>query len=186
MPTLFNQQHFQSMSSERMTGCMDQVAGIRLFEYSDGKMRSMRAADVWTGSGFRFTVFLDRGMDIGPAEFGGMPLRLDFTPAQATPSFYEPVGGGFVHTFGGGLVVTCGLTHFGPPSRKRMSSFRSMAGSLIFQPNRSLSAVLGGRCLPPARSKGRCIRRSFSVRICSYPAASPLTWAPPRFKSQTG
>ena len=121
MPTLFNQQ-FSIDELKRMTGCMDQVAGIRLFEYSDGKMRSMRAADVWTGSGFRFTVFLDRGMDIGPAEFGGMPLAW-IHPAQATPSFYEPVGGGFVHTFGGGLVVTCGLTHFGPAEQEENEFF---------------------------------------------------------------
>ena len=116
MPKLFNQQ-YSIDDLKRMNGCMEQVAGVRLCEYADGKMRSMRAADVWTGSGLRFTVLLDRGMDIGPAEFAGMPLAW-IHPAMSTPYFYEPVGGGFVHTFGGGLVVTCGLTHFGPPEQE--------------------------------------------------------------------
>ncbi len=112
MPTLFN--HVYSVEElKQMTGSLAQIAGIRLFEYADGRMRGMRAADVWTGSGLRFTVLLDRGMDIGPAEFCGRPLAW-VHPAMATPAFYEPVGGGFGRTFGGGLLVTCGMTHFGP------------------------------------------------------------------------
>jgi hypothetical protein len=116
MPALFNHK-YSADELKNMTGSISQIAGIRLFEYSDGRMRGMRAADVWTGSGFRFTVLLDRGMDIGPAEFCGTPLAW-IHPAQATPAFYEPVGGGFGRTFGGGLVVTCGLTHFGPAEQE--------------------------------------------------------------------
>ena len=112
MPTLYNKS-FSIDELQRMTGSMDQLAGIRLVEYSSGRMHGMRAADVWTGSGLRFTVLLDRGMDIGPAEFAGKPLAW-LHPAMATPTFYEPVGGGFGRTFGGGLLVTCGLNHFGP------------------------------------------------------------------------
>jgi galactose mutarotase-like enzyme len=112
MPTLFNQP-FTIDELQRMTGCMDQLAGIRLVEYADGRRRGMRAADVWTGSGLRFTILFDRGMDIGPAEFAGKPLAW-MHPALATPAFYEPVGGGFGRTFGGGLLVTCGMNHFGP------------------------------------------------------------------------
>ena len=116
MPTLFNQSYTID-ELKRLTGGMDQLAGIRLVDYADGRMRGMRAADVWTGSGFRFTVLLDRGMDIGPADFAGKPLAWMY-PALAAPTFYEPVGGGFGHTFGGGLVVTCGLTHFGPAEQE--------------------------------------------------------------------
>lgn len=116
MATLFNR-HYSIDELHRMTGSMDQLAGIRLIEYSDGKMRGMRAADVWTGSGFRFTVLLDRGMDIGPAEFQGRPLAW-MHPALATPIYYESMGGGFSHSFGGGLMVTCGMTHFGPSEQE--------------------------------------------------------------------
>lgn len=112
MPTLFGHDYsFDEL--KHMTGTISQIAGIRLFEYSDGRMRGVRAADVWTGSGFRFTVLLDRGMDLGPADFAGTPLAW-IHPAMAAPTFYEPEVGGFLRTFGGGLMVTCGLNHFGP------------------------------------------------------------------------
>lgn len=116
MPTLFNKPYTPA-ELQLMTGCMDQLAGIRLFEYSDGKMRGMRAAEVWTGSGLRFTVLFDRGMDIGPADFCGTPLAWTY-PTLSIPAYYEPVGGGFGRTFGGGLVVTCGMNHFGPAEQE--------------------------------------------------------------------
>jgi galactose mutarotase-like enzyme len=95
-------------------GSEAQVAGIRLVELADGRARGMRAADVYTGSGFRFLVLLDRGLDIGPADDRGRPLAWCH-PALGSPALHEPRGMGWLRTFGGGLVTTCGLTHFGPP-----------------------------------------------------------------------
>jgi hypothetical protein len=99
-----------------MTGSLAQVAGIRLGELTDGKARGMRVADVYTGSGLRFTVLLDRAMDIGAAEFAGRPLAWTH-PALGGPDLFEPAGFGWARTFGGGLVTTCGLTHFGQPEQ---------------------------------------------------------------------
>jgi hypothetical protein len=96
------------------TSTLDQLAGIRLVEYTEGKARGMRAAEVWTGSGFNFTVWIDRAMDIGPAEYKGCPLAW-LHPALGAPAFYEPEMRGWNRTFGGGLVTTGGLSHFGQP-----------------------------------------------------------------------
>jgi len=74
----------------------------------------MRAAEVFTGSGFRFQVLVDRGLDLGCAEHAGRPLAW-VHPALGSPSLREPHGIGWLRTFGGGLVSTCGLDHFGPP-----------------------------------------------------------------------
>ena len=115
MPLLFNR-HFTPDDLRRLTGTMDQLAGVRLVEYADGKARGLCAAEVWTGSGFRFTVWLDRGMDIGPAEFAGKPLAW-LHPALGTPGQFEPEQSGWVRTFGGGLMTTCGLTFFGQPEQ---------------------------------------------------------------------
>ena len=115
MPTLFNR-NFTSDELRRMTGTLDQLAGVRLVEYADGKARGLRAAEVWTGSGLRFTIWLDRGLDIGPAEFAGKPLAW-LHPALGTPGQFEPEKFGWVRTFGGGLVTTCGLTFFGQPEQ---------------------------------------------------------------------
>ena len=98
----------------RLVGHESQIAGIRLVEIADGRARGVRAAEVWTGSGFRFTVLLDRGMDLGAAEHAGRSLAL-VLPALGAPALHEPAGIGWLRTFGGGLMTTCGLTHYGPP-----------------------------------------------------------------------
>ncbi len=113
MPTIYNQNYSRDQL-HRLTSAMGQIAGIRLVEYADGKARGLRAADVWTGTGFRFTVWLDRAMDIGPAEHAGRPLAW-LHPALGTGNQYDPHGAGWIRTFGGGLMTTCGLDFFGAP-----------------------------------------------------------------------
>jgi galactose mutarotase-like enzyme len=115
MPQLFGRS-YDKQTLRRLVGSESQLAGIRLAEISDGRLRGVRLAEVWTGSGFRFTVLLDRGLDIGGAEHAGRPLAW-LHPAFGSPALHEPRGIGWLRTFGGGLVTTCGLTHFGPPDQ---------------------------------------------------------------------
>ncbi len=105
---------FEPADLRRLVGSEAQLAGIRLVELADGRTRGMRAAEVYTGSGFRFQVLIDRGLDIGPADEAGRPLAW-IHPALGSPALHEPRGIGWLRTFGGGLVTTCGLTHYGPP-----------------------------------------------------------------------
>jgi len=121
MPHLFNRDYTPD-ELRRLAGSVDQLAGIRLYELSSGKARGLRAADVWTGSGLRFTIWLDRALDIGPAEFAGRPLAW-VHPALGTPAQFEPEQIGWLRTFGGGLVTTCGLTHFGQPEQDGAEAF---------------------------------------------------------------
>ncbi|ACZ43127.1 conserved hypothetical protein [Thermobaculum terrenum ATCC BAA-798] len=113
MTQLYGKQYSKD-ELERMTGYMFQLAGIQLGELTDGRARGMRVATVRTGSGFEFQVLLDRAMDIWLAEHAGRPLAW-LHPALGGPALYEPRGDGWARTFGGGLVTTCGLTHFGHP-----------------------------------------------------------------------
>lgn len=113
MPLLFGTE-YSSEELRRLTGTMKQLAGVRLLEVADGKPRGMRVADVYTGSGLRFQVLLDRAMDIGATDFEGRALAW-LHPALGGPEQYEPQGSGWSRTFGGGLVTTCGLTFFGQP-----------------------------------------------------------------------
>ncbi|MCD6291632.1 MAG: aldose 1-epimerase family protein [Anaerolineae bacterium] len=108
----------RSLSREELlqrVGDMRQVAGVRLAELADGPERGVRVADVHTGSGFSFTVLLDRGMDIGSATYNGRALAWQAQPGEPAPTFYEPEGLGWLRTFHGGLVATCGLTQVGAP-----------------------------------------------------------------------
>ena len=99
----------------RRVGDMSQVAGARIHELADGPARGVRAIDVYTGSGLRFTVVPDRGLDIASAEHDGRSLCWRSGAMEAHPGMYQPEGVEWLYSFYGGLVVTCGLSHYGPP-----------------------------------------------------------------------
>ena len=101
---------------ERYVGDISQVAGIKLYEFTDGKARGTRAVDFKTGSGFNFTVLLDRCMDISAADYRGRSLCWRSSTKEVSPSFYQPEGLGWLYGFFAGLLTTCGLTHTGAPS----------------------------------------------------------------------
>ena len=96
-------------------GHMSQVAGATSVEFSDGRAKGMRGIEVKTGSGFRFTVLPDRGMDIVYAEYAGKPMDWICRNGLIGPQYFENGGFGFHRTFSGGLVTTCGLTQVGAP-----------------------------------------------------------------------
>jgi hypothetical protein len=97
-------------------GDLSQVAGIKLGQWSDGSERGLRVAEVQSGSGLSFTVLLDRGMDLGPASYKGMPLAWLSPTGFGHPMYYDPQAINWLRTFGGGLLTGCGLTSAGAPS----------------------------------------------------------------------
>ncbi len=97
-------------------GDIGQVAGVRVGELGDGFERGVRFAEFRTGSGFEFTVLIDRGMDIGPASFRGAAIAWRSPVPAAAPAFFEPEGLGWLRGFHGGLTDTCGLTYYGAPN----------------------------------------------------------------------
>lgn len=100
---------------EGFTGDLRQIADIRFATLDDGQERGVRVAEVRTGSGFDFTVLLDRAMDIGTATYNGIPLAWQSGTGAVHPSRYEPESRGWLRTFHGGLLALCGLTHAGAP-----------------------------------------------------------------------
>jgi uncharacterized protein DUF4432 len=100
---------------EQRVGDLLQIAGVRLVELGDGKERGVRAAEVRTGTGFQFTVLIDRGLDISQAEWCGRAMNWRSMTEDAHPAYLEPEGLSWVRTFYGGLVVTCGLNWAGAP-----------------------------------------------------------------------
>lgn len=122
MTILFNREWSKSELLSRV-GQMDQLAGIRLLEAEDGKARGCRMLDVWTGAGLRFQVNAERAMDISGCEFKGLPLAWRSPAGDVHPSFYEPHGLGWLRSFSGGLLATCGLEQFGSPSQEDGAEF---------------------------------------------------------------
>jgi len=97
-------------------GRMEQLAGIRAVEHVDGRARGTRGFEVWTGSGLTFHVLADRALDISTCSLNGKALGWLSPGDEAHPAFFEPHGLGWLRNWGGGLLSTCGLDHFGSPS----------------------------------------------------------------------
>ena len=122
MVKLFNQEWSKADLLSRV-GQMDQLAGIRLVEAGEGKARGSRLLDVWTGTGLRFQVNADRALDISNCEFQGLPLAWRSPTGDVHPGYYEPQGLGWLRSFAGGLLATCGLDQFGTPSQEDGAEF---------------------------------------------------------------
>jgi len=105
-----------SAAALQRVGVLAQVARVDSFVETDGPARGTRRLRVVNGGGLEFDVHPDRGLDIGAATFDGIPLAWLSSTGIGSPHFYEPQGRGWLRTFGGGLMTTCGLDSFGPPA----------------------------------------------------------------------
>lgn len=96
-------------------GNLRQIAGTRHVVLAEGACAGVRAIDVKTGGGLEYTLLPDRGLDISQASFRGTNLTYLSAQAEVHPSFYSCEREEWLRTFFGGLLTTCGPTHFGPP-----------------------------------------------------------------------
>ncbi len=92
-----------------------QIGGIETSILDNGPGRGTRIAWIDTGSGLRYKVVLDRGMDIVDAFYNGASLAFLTHAGVTAPKPDTTHGIEWLFSFGGGLVTTCGLTHVGPP-----------------------------------------------------------------------
>lgn len=99
----------------RHVGRMEQLASIRRYSIEDGKGRGMRALEVCNGSGFDFTVYPDRGLDIGPARYNGRSLVWLTRNGPVSPAFYDKSSIEWLRSWMGGLLTTCGWLNVGGP-----------------------------------------------------------------------
>ena len=101
----------------RRVGHMDQLAGIRLVAAGEGLAHGCRLLDIWTGTGLRFLVNADRALDISSCDFKGIPLSWHSSVGDVHPTYYEPQDLGWLRSFPGGLLTTCGLDQYGLPAQ---------------------------------------------------------------------
>lgn len=92
-----------------------QLGGIELATLVGGASDGCRVAWVNTGGGLRFKVLIDRCMDIADAFFGDYSLAFLSLRGVTPPNYYAQEDGGWLKSFGGGLLHTCGVDHVGPP-----------------------------------------------------------------------
>lgn len=97
-------------------GDIEQIASIRKHRYVEGPESGMLGILLRTGSGLTAHILPDRGMDIGMADYRGMALAWRSPTGDTSPALYEERGLGWLRSFGGGLVTTCGLSAVGAPT----------------------------------------------------------------------
>ena len=92
-----------------------QLGGIETSVLDNGAGRGVRVAWVNTGTGLRYKLVLDRAMDIADAFFNQHSLAWLSHLGITNPQPLSHNGIDWIKTFGGGMLVTCGLDHIGGP-----------------------------------------------------------------------
>lgn len=104
-------------------GNINQVAGIKAMESTDGTERGNRVYHVWTGSGLSFNIVAEKSLDITSCHYKGIPISWAAPSGEVNPSYFQAEGFGYLRSFQGGLVATCGLDQFGMPCTDEEADF---------------------------------------------------------------
>ena len=109
----------------RRSGQLAAYGGVRLMELADGTERGIRMLEFRTGSGLRFSVVIDRAMDVAEVEWKGASLGWHGPSGLRAPALHEPEGEngfGWARSFTG-FLVTCGLDHILGPEEVDASHY---------------------------------------------------------------
>ncbi len=100
--------------SDPRIGRSQQLARVEEVRLVGGRGDGVRAFEIDNWAGLQLTCIADRALDVARLKWKGVPLCWESQNGVAAPAFYDPHGDGFLKSFFGGLVTTCGLTNFGP------------------------------------------------------------------------
>lgn len=143
--TAMNRQQIESRC-----GQLAQFAGVRLVTLQDGVERGIRMLEFRSGTGLRFTVLIDRAMDIAECEFRGYAVGWHSPAGFRHPGLHEYEGEsglGWMRSFSG-LMITCGLDHI-------LFMHESPADNYVYQPRQKIQHSIHGRVgTIPARLTG--------------------------------
>jgi len=145
-----NGREYTRRELEEHSGALSQFAGVRLVELQDGVERGIRLLEFRTGAGLRFTVLVDRAMDIGDCEYKGQAIGWNSPAGFKHPGLHEYEGEGglaWARSFSG-LLVTCGLDHI-------LFMNEVPADTYVYAPKQTVKHSLHGRVSTiPARLTG--------------------------------
>ena len=100
---------------ESYVGRIEQIGGLHRVQCTEGPESGVEQIRVRTGAGLSFSILPSRGLDIGLAEFAGVPLCWLSPNGEVHPAFYSAHRLDWLRTAAGGLLMTCGLTQVGSP-----------------------------------------------------------------------
>lgn len=106
----------QIMRHRRFELVRRSAARIDRFVEDDGPARGARRLRLITGGGLEVDIHPDRALDVGAVTLYGVPMAFLEPGGVPGPGRYDVSVDGWLHAFGGGLLVTCGLDAYGAPS----------------------------------------------------------------------
>jgi len=117
-----------------------QLGGIETSVLDNGAGRGVRIAWINTGSGLRYKVVIDRAMDIADAFYNQYSLVYLSHAGITAPQPLSNRNTEWLRTFGGGLLVTCGLDHAGGPESDAFGE-RGLHGLISNTPAEIISII---------------------------------------------
>lgn len=135
---------------EERCGQLSQFAGVRLMTLDNGVERGIRMLEFRNGAGLRFTVLVDRAMDIADCEFRGHAIGWHSPSGFRHPGLHDYEGEGglaWMRSFSG-LMVTCGLDHI-------LFMYDAPADNYVYEPRKTVKQSIHGRVgTIPAQLRG--------------------------------
>lgn len=102
---------------ERLDYVSNDDALLRVQRYclQDGKTAGVQMIRVCNAAGLELHLAVDRALDIAELRFQGVSLGYFSATGITHPSYYEPGKYGWLRSFYGGFLTTCGLDQVGEP-----------------------------------------------------------------------
>lgn len=107
----------------RRVGHSSQLMGARRMSVEEGLGKGTSAIRVRNGLGLDLTILPDRGLDIWETYYDGIPIAWIPKNELVANTHYDDKGGGWLRSFNGGLLTTCGLRNVGSPVEMEHESF---------------------------------------------------------------
>ena len=96
-------------------GSLSQIAGNYKYTLTDGVSQGTNLIRVRNGCGLDFNIIPDKCMDIFDVNFGGKQLAWISKNGLVSNQRFDANNLQWLRSFGGGMLVTCGLRNVGPP-----------------------------------------------------------------------
>lgn len=104
-------------------GHSSQLMGARRLTIDEGPGKGTSVIRVRNGIGLDITILPDRGLDIWEAYYKGIPIAWISKSDLVANTHYDDKGAGWLRSFNGGLLTTCGLRNVGVPVETESESF---------------------------------------------------------------
>ena len=110
---------------ERLNCVSNDGALLKIERYclQEGKAAGTQMIRVCNDAGLEMHLVADRALDISELRFRGVSIGYLSATGITHPSYYEPEGYGWLRSFYGGFLTTCGLDQVGEPCQVGSNSY---------------------------------------------------------------